>query len=237
MNVCLVIPAWGRYSVTALCLKQKRHLADVLAPAGIQVDVVVVAEDANVDLALEHGFLAVDAPNVLGRKVNDGFQVAFDRGADWISFCGSDDWIHPDLLLALESEDRVVSGNEITVVDLTTPRLRELGERGRNGVSPWFIPRRSLERAGVRLVEDERTRGMEGAMSRALLHCDFVMHDPHPHTRVDFKSETNMTAYDTVARTLGKGDELHGADVWDSLASHYPRSLVDKAAALAPTPA
>jgi hypothetical protein len=59
-----------------------------------------------------------------------------------------------------------------------------------------------------------------------------MLTDPHDHTRVDFKTDVNMTGYDTVAHTLGVGDELYGDDVWAALAEHYPASLVDQAAAL-----
>src|SRR4051812_9717831 len=101
MQVGLVIPAWRRYAVTRLCLAQKQHLVAALAARGITCHVVVVADDDNLDIAASYGFATVEQQNVLGRKVNDGFQHCWERGADYVAFVGSDDWVHEDALAVL----------------------------------------------------------------------------------------------------------------------------------------
>lgn len=228
MNLWLVIPAWRRADVTRLCLAQKQDLRRELAARGITVSVVVVADDENLKIADEYGFDRLEQRNVLGLKVNDGFQYACEHEADYVAFCGSDDWIHPDLCeRILTARGRVLSGHFIAIVDMPTGRLRHIGVRGHDGVSPWFIPRTVLEGCGFRPAEDERTSGLEGSIRKSLpetLEWDFD--DPHKLCRVDFKTAENMTAYEGISRLLGFGME---EVAWETLKQKYPAALVDAA--------
>jgi glycosyltransferase involved in cell wall biosynthesis len=228
MDVWLVIPAWRRPAVTRLCLAQKQHLAAAAAARGITCRIVVVADDENLEIAEEHGFDTVNQTNTLGRKVNDGFEYACARGADYVAFVGSDDWLHEDTLDGLveqpKGRPRIVAGHRIAVVDLEQGRLRRLGVRGPTGVSPWFIPRWALARCGFRPAHDDRASGMEGSIHQNLgPDPDWVFHDPHDLVRVDFKTDLNMTPYDRVSRLLGYGDEV---EPWGLLAERYPMDLV-----------
>lgn len=228
MQLGLVIPAWGRYAVTHLALAQHAHLAGQLAPRGITVRSVVIANDENLDIAREFGCETLEQENVLGRKVNDGIEHACREGADYVAFVGSDDWIHPDLFEPLFSlPDRpapVISGHVVSVVDLERGRLRKLGCRGPHGVSPWLIPRWALEPCAFRPIRDDLECGMEGSLQRALgSKPDWIFHDPHEFCRVDFKTDLNMTPYTRITRLLGYGPEL---DAWDALAEWYPAELI-----------
>jgi hypothetical protein len=228
VNLWLVIPAWKRENVTRLCLAQKQDLCRELAPRGITASVVVVADDGNLDVADEYGFDSIRQNNTLGLKINDGFEYACHRGADYVAFCGSDDWIHTDLCeRILAARGRVLSGDLIAVVDCPRGKLRHLGVRSHDGVSPWFIPRTVLEQCSFRPAEDERTAGMEGSIRKSLpetLAWDF--YDPHKLCRVDFKTGVNMTAYAGVSKLLGYGTE---EDAWETLATKYPQPLVEMA--------
>lgn len=229
MNLWLVIPAWRRYAVTNLALAQQAHLRGVLAARGITCRSVVVADDDNVDIAREHGCDVLERPNdSLGRKVNDGFEYACTHGADYVGFTGSDDWLHPDLfdpLLEQEIPEKVIAGHLIAIVDLVGGRLRKLGIRGPDGVSPWLIPRWALAQSRFRPVDDAKSSGMEGCLRRGLgFKADWLFHDPHDLCRVDFKSDVGMTPYDRVAKLFGYGDEV--SNPWPLLATRYPADLV-----------
>jgi hypothetical protein len=223
VQVGLVIPAWRRYAVTRLCLAQKQQLVAALAARGITCHVVVVADDENLDIAAGFGFETVEQENVLGRKVNDGFEYACERGADYVGFVGSDDWLHENAFDHLD-DSRVCAGHRIAVVDLERDgRLRRLGVGGPQGVPPWLIPRRALERSGCRPADDARTWGMEGSIVRGLGPVDWRFDDPHDLVRVDFKSDVNMTPYGRITGLLGYGPE---ETAWPQLAEKYPADLV-----------
>lgn len=233
MDVWLVIPAWRRAAVTRLCLAQKQHLAGVLAARGITANVVVVADDENLDIAADYGFQTITQRNVLGLKLNDGIQYACDRGADYVAFVGSDDWVHEDFFDVLSAarapgREPLVAGHLISIVDLEMGRLRKLGVRGPAGVSPYLIPRRVLEASGFRPVPDDAVKGMEGRLIQTVgPRVDWMFHDPHDLCRVDFKTGQNMTPYARMERLLGYGREV--APPWEHLASRYPGWLADLA--------
>lgn len=217
-----MVPAWRRYAVTNLALAQKAHLRGVLAARGITCRVVVVADDENLDIARSYGFDTVEQENVLGRKVNDGFEYACREGADYVGFVGSDDWLHEDAFDWLDGS-RVCAGHHIAVVDMESGLLRRLGVRGPQGVPPWLIPRHALERSGFRPADDARTWGMEGSILAGIGPVDWRFDDPHDLVRVDFKTDENMTSYRRITGLLGYGSEL---PAWPQLAARYPEPLV-----------
>lgn len=225
-----MIPARGRFDVTRLALGQQRSLADNLASRGITIDCLIVANDENLEVAEEFGFCGLERRNEpLGWKINEGFEQVCRDGADYAAFIGSDDWLHPDFFAALDPDGAtVLSGHEITVVDLVRQRLRHLGWRRPHGVPPWLLPRRVLKAVHWRPCVDHLDRGMEGGLRTRLQPLDvrWQLHDPHPMTRVDFKSHVGMTAYDAVAASLGIGEEL---DPWPELERFYPERLVNLA--------
>lgn len=226
MDIWFVTPCFGRLEVTTLALTQRAELASDLAALGVTARTVIVADDENLDIGLEFGCEVVEQKNRLGLKVNDGFEYAYQHGAGYAAFVGSDDWVHIDLLEPLIQGEwsRVISGHIVSIVDLARGRLRKLGVRGFRGVSPWFIPRRMMAGCGFRPVPDDLDSGMEGAIASAIPSADWTMHDPHEFCRVDFKTDNNMTEYGNIARNLGYGREL---DAWDALGLHYSESLID----------
>lgn len=233
MNLWFVIPAWRRYAVSKLAFAQQARLHGELAARGITAQTVVVADDENLDIAAEHGFHTIEQRNLLGLKVNDGFEYACANGADWVAFIGSDDWLHVDATeplveLGQRCQPPLVAGHKVAIVNLECGVLRRLGARGPEGVSPWFVPRWMLELSAFRPARDEATRGLEGSISLGLpLGADRLFHDPHDLCRVDFKTTANMTPFDRISRLLGYGSE---DDAFDVLATRFDADLVELAA-------
>jgi hypothetical protein len=200
MNVWLVTPAWSRPEVTRLALAQRAHLQGELAARGVTLSCVVVADDDNLEVAAEFGFDGLWQDNeFLGRKLNDGIEYAWVRDADWICFCGSDNWLHPDLFEGLDSvvndDDVVVAGRSLAVVDLASGRAVVSRPGGSKGVAPWLAPQLLFDRFGPRPVREDATSGMEMQLAIGLGLPRFVFHDPNPCARVDFKSEVGMTSF------------------------------------------
>lgn len=73
------VPAFGRYNLTAICLRQLRRTCDLLEHDGIHATAVVIADDENLDSARELGFATVRRDNrFTSRKFDDGIQLALD---------------------------------------------------------------------------------------------------------------------------------------------------------------
>ena len=185
---------------------------------------VVIADDENLELAVEYGFEGIEMDNSLvGRKVNVGFMLAAEYDADYMAFVGSDDWLHADLFQPLlQGFDGVVAGREITLVDLPRGVMTQMNT---DRAIPWLIPRAALEPCSFRPVPDHFSRGLDHPVWYQLQEQEWLFHDPHPQTRVDFKSHTNITPYSQIGRSRGTGPEqpLYALEAW------YPEQLVDLA--------
>lgn len=255
MNVWLVSPAWSRYSVTDLCLAQRRWLCDELAARGIDANSVIVTDDENADIAREYDFDVLEFPNDrgLGARFNAGFEYAFNQGADYIVHIGSDDWVHPDwfgplpgleqLALPFTAEQMEAAGGEALVMNIG-PRILTAGQidiihlssglgmtfmkRRQWGIVPWALPRRLFEEKGFELVEPGIPKGVEGSMAGRMGGVAFVHHDL-PHVCVDFKTDENVTSFERLWKLPGH-PEL--PDPFATLREFYPAELVEKAEAL-----
>lgn len=224
-------PAWGRPAVSRLALAQRAHLRDELASRGITATCVVIADDENLDIARDYGFDTIEMDNrYLGRKVNAGFEFAAEQEPDYVAFIGSDDWMHPDLFEPL-GENCVYAGHDITVIDLVSGRGKHLGWRHRYGVPPWFIPTAALKHCGYHPCVAESEHGMEFQIATSLLQSGirWRFDDPHPASRVDFKSDVGMTGYDQITRALN-GQEIRRP--FSKLDRWYPVTLTNMALAL-----
>lgn len=234
-SIWVVSPAWGRFAVTRLVLAQRRRLCDELARRGLDAQMLIVADDENLEIAREHGALTLEHPNVpLGAKWNAALRYACDQGADWVVWIGSDDWIHVDVFDPLPFQDGprppMLIGHRLAVVDLRAGVMRRCSSPSRYGAVPWIIPRHMLERARFQPVRPNSRRGLDGALIRGLrlarAHLHWHYHNPHDLRCVDFKSGTNITRYEQLTKNLSiAGDE----DPWLALAERYPADLVDLA--------
>lgn len=246
--IWFVSAAWGRYDVTRLALAQRAHLIGELVGRGQEANCVVVADDENLDIAHEHGFQTVESDNTwLGRKFNDGIQYACENGAEYVVLIGSDDWMHVDLFDRLPLAQpkppeltegfyvwrptaEIITGREITIVDVANGNARVLRSHGRYGVIPWVIHRKALEPSGGRPVANLISKGIDGSLIAGLkVRPNWVFVDPHPYARVDWKTDVNITPYAGLQH-LGVDEEF---EPWAALEEHYPEHLVDMARDLA----
>lgn len=250
MKICLVSPAWGRFAVTRLTLAQRRWLCDELALRGHEAECVVIADDENLEIAAEYGFATVEMRNGdLGAKFNAGYAWGGEWGAETFVHIGSDDWCAPSVFdvldvlnLALAPEPvwepnmvkvwrrapMLVSQRSITLVNLPTGEVQRCKAIGRYGCIPWLLPRIVLENEGFEPIKERGLRrGIDGALVRGLrMRPNWVFQDPDEDTVVDFKSATNLTAFDMLKQNLGYGP----VETTDVLRGTYPDALVDMAA-------
>lgn len=209
---------------------------------------MIVADDANLEIAEEFGFIGIDQTNeYVGRKFNDGIEYACRAlEADYVVLIGSDDWMHIDLFDRLPQDEttekwptddepfvtwspdtpEVITGREIALVDLETGRLQRCRARGRHGVIPWILPRKALEPSGFRPIRDDLNIGIDGSLIAGLnVAPEWVFSDPHDLCRVDFKSAVNLNSYEKITRAIGDDVELP----LSLLRHRYPLHLIEMA--------
>jgi hypothetical protein len=234
-----VVPAYRRFELTAICLRQLRRTCDALTNEGVEAHAVIVADDENLDTARDLGFSTYERDNQFtSAKFNDGIQSALDpefnpRPADYVVPCGSDDWVDWRLFRELPASDTMVGFQRMAFVrdDGLELTVRHVNNEGGCGIR--IYPRQVMAKIGYRPADEDRRRAcdtsiltnlkLEGALGR-------VEHrDIDPLQIVDWKSpHEQLNPYATIEARYRQ--ELV-RDPFDVLAGRYPRESLDEMAA------
>lgn len=237
-SLWFILPAHGRAKLTRICLKQLRRTCDALTADGVEATAVVIADDENLDTALELGFGTVHRDNqFVSRKFNDGIQVACDpnvnpRPADYVVPFGSDDWVDHRILLNLPPPDTLVGFKHFSFVREDGGELTEAVLRNEAGCGIRIYPVALMAPLGYRPADEDRERGCDTSILVNLRehHGDRmrVHHaETNPRQIVDWKTGgEQLNPYDYVLRRHRRYD-TH-ADPFDALADIYPADALDE---------
>lgn len=245
-SVWFIVPAHGRVDLTRVCLRQLARTCAELARASVHATAVVIADDENIDTAEDLGFAVVRRDNEpLGRKWNDGYQLACDPAfnphpADFVIPFGSDDWIDAELVLRQTAapSDELRCSRLSCVVNEDATRLRRLNVnyRGRLdfGDGVRVIPSWLLERVGYRPAEEDARRAIDTSVFRRLERLlgrqpRVMFSEVHSFQIVDWKSTAQLNSYGGCSDRFGVGGE---EDPFVVLAPHYPAAALDEMRAL-----
>lgn len=239
MKMTFVVPVHGRERLALVCLRQLRRTCDAARELGITAAAVVVGEGMLLERAAALGFGIVKRDNrQLGRKFNDGFQLACDprynpEPADYAIPCGSDDWVDP-LILPLAATlppDTIGIFRRIAIVDEDRARLLPLKVGYKGGAGVKFIPSSLLARAGYRPCDEDRNRGcdtstLEGIKAATGSFPAIAELELHPLQIVDWKSSDGpqLNSYRALAGYGAAGE----ADPLEALAPHYPAEALEE---------
>lgn len=207
-SLWFVVPAHGRAELGRVCLRQLRRTCDLLSAEGIEATAVVIGDDENLDTALELGFGTVRRNNdFLGRKFNDGFQLACDpafnpRPADYAMPYGTDDWVDHRILLNLPKPDTILAFCTLCLVreDGKEMTARHLNNQGGAGLRVY--PRELIAAANYRPADEDRSRGCDSstiANLKKFTAFQITYRYIDPRQIVDWKSSTQINRYDSVA--------------------------------------
>lgn len=230
-----VMPVHGRLPLAAICLRQLHRTCLKLRSEGVAASAVVVADDH--DLAYLAGeddawYATVPRDNdVLGRKFNDGIQLATDprfnpAPADYVVPCGSDDWVDHRLFLEpLPAANEIHGFKELAFVNEDGSQLSTTTLNYEGGAGIRVIPRELVAPLGYRPADEDRRRGIDTSILINLRrhHGDAlrVRHwHVHDHQIVDWKTpELQLNPYDEVVR---RHVAVGGVDPFEALAGVYP---------------
>ena len=162
-SLWFVMPAHGRAALTRICLTQLRHTCDQLAVFGVDASAVVIADDENLDAAACLGFWGYEQDNAfLGRKFNDGYELAARQGVDYVVPLGSDDWIHPDLIAGADlPKGRIRCARRLVMVDEGGDWYMRLRIAYDGGIGMRIIPTELMQPLGYRPCGEDRKRAID----------------------------------------------------------------------------
>lgn len=219
MNVWFVVPVHGREDLTRVCLRQLRRTCDQLA-GRIDATAVVIGDGDTLNLASDLGFATVKRNNnLLGRKFNDGFQLAADpehnpNPADYVIPFGSDDWIDGEIIEP--QPNKIVCYKRLAVVNETRTRIATLSVSYAGGCGIRVIPTTMLKRFGYRPAVEDANLGIDTGLLRRVgreyggrmqVLCDYA--DVHDFQIIDWKTAgRQLHSYRELARFARQGREF-----------------------------
>lgn len=245
----LVTPVHGREALTRIIFEQRARMLNELWARGIETYQLVVGDDGNLDTAREHGFEVLERPNILGFKVNEGFEWACTTGgADAVAYCGSDDWHLADYFAALPEPGRMKTCSLQAFVPPTGDRLVVIRGDSPYGHAPWIISRELLDTCAHRPADDTAMSAVDGSIVTGLHNGARARLEPMPvrERRLALK---RLYEFDTEADRLRMVDFKGGAEQitpwervvgtkrprhfetrhpFDELARRYPADLCER---------
>lgn len=221
----LVTPVHGREALTRICFEQRARLLEELHALGVPAGQVVIGNDANLATARAHGFTVLERPNLLGLRINDGFEWACrEGGATHVVYTGSDDFMMAAPLADLPAPGRVRAsgwnawvgpeGEGVWVVD-APPNV---------GDAPWTVSRGALEPCGFRPCDDTLMSGLDTSMLESLGEERFDFRpDDDPLRWVGFKGGDEQIT-DLGIQVIG----ARARYPFGELARVYPPDIVER---------
>ena len=237
-SLWFIVPAYERFELTAICLRQLRRTCDRLVDEGVRATTVVIADDDNLETARDLGFATVERDNqATSRKFNDGIQLACDpnynpRPADYVVPCGSDDWVDWRLFTQLPPSGTMVGFQRMAFVreDGLELTVRHLNYEGGSGIR--IYPANVMARVGYRPADESRRRGCDTSMLFNLKTANAVRvvhRDIDPLSIVDWKSPEHQLNPYKVVSNLHRSELVR--DPFQVLAGRYPAEALDEMAA------
>lgn len=229
-SLWFIVPAHGRFDLARACLRQLARTCSTLAEHGLHASAVVIAADANIDTALELGFATVERENApLGRKWNDGYELAGLAGVDYVIPFGTDDWIDAGLVLTdLPGEQEIRCQRLCGIVREDGLKLCPLRITYKGGVGVRTFPTAMLKPLRYRPADDDARRAIDTSIFQNLrLSRGFEIRyvDMHPFQIIDWKSREGQLNGYQPCRKYQDGPEV---DPWTTLAGYYPAEALDE---------
>lgn len=233
-SLWFVMPAWRRVELTELCLEQLAGTCTDLEAFGVSATCVVVADDENLETARALGFWTVERENQpLGRKFNDGFQLACEQGADWVMPIGSDNWITALAASQLPDNPRaVLCRRHCTIVHENGDRLAELEITYDGGDGIRKFPAELFRAVGGRPASEHARRAIDTSILENLRRKlgwsrQFEYRDMGTHQIIGWQSpDVQLNDYDALVRAFGRRESFKP---WEELLEVFPaRDMISR---------
>ena len=232
-TLAFVVPVYRRFELTRACLTQLGRTCTDLYRRGIQATVVVVGDDANIDVAEMLGFATVRQENKpLGRKWNDGIEYACEHlGCEMIVPFGSDNFVDAELIANLPDSGTIRAHRLCSLVHESGEKLAPLKITYEGGDGIRIIPSALLEPLAYRPAIEDRERAIDTSMRERMKRMGykpvFDYLDLHQLQIVGFQSQDQqLNEYRGLKMMFSNGEEQ--TEPWETLAEVYPQEAVDE---------
>lgn len=239
-NFWIVTPCWKRPEITEIVFQEFRWAIKKASPH-LNLNVVVVGNDENIDIAKKFGFHVVVRDNsYLGRKFNDGYLYAFKNGADAVMPVGSDSWVHPKIFIKTakiwEDDGSIYYSTKHSMIDESGSRLgviQKFPEQNEYNKCPLlFYPRSLMKGVGFRPCNEKQNKSCDRSTLEVLIKTNknikFVKNfDVNDFQYLALKNRNvQIWKYDDYQKQFIKE---YKANTWSELEKHYPVELVSYA--------
>lgn len=238
-NVWLVIPAWRRYAISDFIFAELQWMRQTLAKQKhISLEVVVIADDKNLDLAKKYGFHAVIQNNeFLGRKFNDGYEYAFNHGADVVVPTGSDSWVHPsyfmtDLWKNWKDDGTILIATRRAIINETGSTMAvaydDISGGRENKGNLWGYPRSLMKKCNFRPCKEDINSSCDRHTLNSLKKHNkneivFVHNNHNSLQTVGFKNRHTQIWPYKIAKDKAQWEFT---EFWGRLLKRYPKTFV-----------
>jgi hypothetical protein len=196
-TLSLCTPVWGRAILTEILFRERVRTFEQARELGVECQCVVIGEGSDLELARSFGFPTIEAPNVLGRKYNDGHEWAVREGFDFSFQVNSDQTFDPRLLAAIAESP--------TDSFIQTRWLTSIHRDGEKAIATWnplwamrAYPLELLRRA-PRPCNETLDRMCDSGVYEGVLRAnpDAPTHEVvlHPMETIQFESPTQLTSW------------------------------------------
>lgn len=233
-KLLFVTPVYRRPEITKICLEQRANVIEALKEFGLEAQCAVIGDEQNLAVARDLGMVAIPAPNVLGRKFNDGHQYAVENGYDWSMPIGSDQFIDPRVLADLAGRDkRVVQATQwYIMVHSDGDRCLQFKHKKWAGkIFPRILLKpnpRPCDENIMRQCDTSTHNGVARANRQRLqIRVDFLEHGPFEY--VNFSSGvTQVSDWDRFVSFAHKSGVEESLVPWEGIENVYGAELVGR---------
>lgn len=227
MKLFFVTPAHQRFALSRICFKQRQWAMELLRNIGIEAECVVIADDENLEVAREFGFHTVEQNNEwLGRRFNDGYQLAAREGATHVCPVGSDSWVHPAFMEdSLPESGTILASRNYALVNKNGERRVQIWIPIAMGVT-YVVNMEDLALSNYRPVREKIKRGCDTSLFRGLgsqIQVDYQ--EDYELETVAFQSAPQISSYSNLYQKWGRKETFHP---FEGLPYIYPHDLVDE---------
>lgn len=226
-SLWFIVPAHGRHAMADACLRQlARTCAALRAEHGIDAHAVVIAEDEQLlGYARDNGHGTIERENKpLGRKWNDGYQLAGREGVDYMVPLGTDDWVDARWIareLPGPGAVRCARGMAMVREDGNAIGTMWIPYEAGHGIR--IFPAELLRVVGFRPATEDAPRAIDTHVLRNLKKAlgrtpELRYVESHRYQVVDWKSGTQLNTYE-MCSAFREGER---GEPFDALAGTYP---------------
>jgi hypothetical protein len=232
-SILFIVPAHDRVRLAQICYSQFRELRNELGSRGVVAEVLVIADDENLEAAGEQFLLTLEHDNRLGAKLNAGFKYAHDWAFDYVCAIGNDSFMHPDRFSWLPVGDAILCTRNFTCLNANAAEQAALRLDYPGGVGSRVFPTGMFERVNWHPLDPYQMSGCDTGTMLALCRNvvrapDLVYTDFHPAEVVGFQSDIQVTKWNWWLQHPHEKQEpfaglaeLYGHALVDQVRSHY----------------